>query len=216
MTTKTQQVVMCYHCHQKTQHTIIFDTKGVSEVLDFEPGNERLVETYFFLTKCNNCSEISLYTDWEESNDFGNLQEAILLYPNQKKYKESVPDVIVENYMEAKKVFKASPVAFVVLIRRCLEYICKDQRAVGRTLVEQLNDLVNKEVIPRTLSKMSNVLRFFGNIGAHATEMKLDYGDASIVDDFFTAIIEYVYVAPNKLQRVEKIINSKKVLGKQN
>ncbi|MDB5188320.1 MAG: hypothetical protein JWO50_840 [Candidatus Kaiserbacteria bacterium] len=210
MTTSKLQLINCQHCHQKTSQTVIFHVQGKSEIVEFHPGDDREVETYLFLAQCKNCSEFSLYSDWGESADLGDLNEAFLLYPSSKKYDGSVPLVIIENYTEAKRVFRISPIAFAVLIRRCLEYICKDQHAVGKNLVNQLNDLVKKEIIPPTLSKMTTALRFFGNVGAHATDTKVGFEDARIIDDFFTTILEYVYVAPSKLKAVQAVIDSKK------
>jgi hypothetical protein len=37
-------------------------------------------------------------------------------------------------------------------------------------------------------------------MGAHASEMSVTTPDTWVLDDFFKAIIEYVYVAPSKLK----------------
>ncbi len=204
------QIIFCNHCHNKTSHVILYKAKGISEVIDFFDGAPFEVESYYLLAKCNSCSEISLYVNSDFADEVENLQDAKLLYPKVKKYNKSVPQIIIENYTEAKRVYNISPIAFAVLIRRCLEYICKEQKALGQNLVQQLNDLAKRDVIPPTLSKMSAVLRFFGNMGAHATDSKLDHSDAIIIDDFFTTILEYVYVAPFKLEKVQKVIDEKR------
>lgn len=47
---------------------------------------------------------------------------------------------------------------------------------------------------------MTDVLRLLGNIGAHAAGQSVKLGHVRAIDDFFRAIIEYVYVAPSKLK----------------
>jgi hypothetical protein len=44
-----------------------------------------------------------------------------------------------------------------------------------------------------------------GNLGAHALEnVEITSYDASLANDFFRAIIEYVYVAPGKVDSFKK------------
>jgi hypothetical protein len=120
-----------------------------------------------------------------------------------------VPEQIQKAYSEAKKVKKISPLAFATLIRRALEYVCLEQEANGKDLDDKLKDLSTRGVIPDTLAKMSHAIRHYGNVGAHADDTNIGYTDAWIMDDFFTAVVEYVYIAPKKLKTAEERIHKK-------
>jgi len=40
-------------------------------------------------------------------------------------------------------------------------------------------------------------------MGAHAADEELSIWDAELIDDFFRATLDYVYVAPAKIRRME-------------
>lgn len=106
---------------------------------------------------------------------------------------------------------KISPTAFAVMVRRALEYMCLDQKAAGKSLHKQLEDLAKRKIIPDTLAEMSDSLRLLGNLGAHASNFKIGREDTAIIDDFFMALLEYVYIAPEKIKSFkEKIISRTK------
>lgn len=44
------------------------------------------------------------------------------------------------------------------------------------------------------------MLRFLGNVGAHAVEESVMPWQVYAIDEFFRAVVEYVYVAPSKLK----------------
>ncbi len=73
-----------------------------------------------------------------------------------------------------------------------------------------LNDLANRGEIPKLLIDMAHSLRYFRNIGAHASEIELDSRDAAILKDLCDTILEYVYEAPRKLKNVQDQINNMK------
>jgi hypothetical protein len=84
-----------------------------------------------------------------------------------------------------------------------------DKKSKGRTLSTQLKDLSINGTIPQTLIDMGDTLRFLGNQDAHATNYDIGYHEVESIDDFFTAMIEYVYVAPAKLERLKETIREK-------
>jgi hypothetical protein len=87
--------------------------------------------------------------------------------------------------------------------------LCKDKSAVGNNLKDQIDDLAAKNIIPLTLSQMGHTLRTLGNIGAHASEYKLDITEVRAMRDFIVAMLEYVYVAPAKLENLRGSIKTK-------
>jgi len=56
---------------------------------------------------------------------------------------------------------------------------------------------------------MAETLRFIGNIGAHEIEVDIDQTETRAIDDFLVAMLEYVYVAPNKIKNLKDSISKK-------
>ena len=50
-------------------------------------------------------------------------------------------------------------------------------------------------------------MRQIGNLGAHAGDGEVDFWDAELLDDFFRAVVEYVYVVPSKIARMKQRIS---------
>jgi len=91
-----------------------------------------------------------------------------------------------------------------------LEALCSDRAAKGQSLFEKLKDLSAKAEIPPVLAEMTDALRLIGNIGAHGIDDSVHPLQASAIDGFFKAIIEYVYVAPAKLREFKESMESSK------
>lgn len=205
MTDKKEQVIVCPNCGNKTPQVIRCTaiSKDEAEFPDMPEEPPMEVEVYHLFVQCKACQEVSIYWDWENNPELGDLRTTTLVYPTVKKL-SGIPRAIEDSYQEAKKVQKISPIAFSVLIRKALEYLCKDQNAIGSNLKEQLDNLARRNIIPTTLAKMADVLRYLGNISAHSIEVKISKEEAEILDDFFTAVVEYVYIAPEKLNKLIK------------
>lgn len=205
----SESIITCPHCGNKTPHVIKTHTSSSEKVYDTHGEFMGEFENYFYLTECKTCKDICLFTDWEASENPGDLAEATLLYPLKHKLGETIPSEISKSYEEAKKVEKISPNAFAVLIRRSLELLCRDQKAKGNNLKEQIADLSAKGIIPNTLVEMADTLRFIGNIGAHEIEFDFDKSEIHAIDDFLVAMLEFVYVAPNKIKNLRDSISKK-------
>jgi hypothetical protein len=48
------------------------------------------------------------------------------------------------------------------------------------------------------------LIRLVGNAGAHASGIKITVPQVWAIDDFIIAIIEYLYVAPAKIEEFKK------------
>jgi len=130
------------------------------------------------------------------------------LWPAPLSLPVEVPDRVREIYEEARLV-KRSPSSFVVQIGRALEAMAKDKNAHGRTLNDKLNWLVSQGLLPQVLGQMGHINRIFRNWGAHDTETDVETEDVEMVDEFFRAIVEYLYVAPAKVDRIQKLISQR-------
>jgi len=51
---------------------------------------------------------------------------------------------------------------------------------------------------------MADIIKYFGNIGVHSTETNIRSLPVDTIDDFFTAIIEYVYGFPSRIEEMKQ------------
>lgn len=131
------------------------------------------------------------------------------LWPPAAALPPEVPDRVREIYQEARAVMRRSPSSFVVQVGRALEALTRDKGSQGRTLGERLNWLIEQGHLPPVLGEMAHINRVFRNWGAHDAEVDVGPDDAEIADEFFGAIIEYLYIAPARVSRVQSLLNQR-------
>lgn len=198
-----EQTITCPHCGNKAPQVVEYETTSIERVSTGD-GRALPLKNYDFLVRCKTCNEVSLYRNWELAEDPYDLKDAYCLYPKIEVIPSIVPDIIRVSHNEAKKVEKISPTAFVVLIGKSLECLCEDKEAEGNNLKNKLEDLAKKGIIPKTLLKMGHGVRLLRNIGAHPSDYDITPEEVKIISDFFVAVIEYVYVAPEKIKSLEE------------
>ena len=122
---------------------------------------------------------------------------------------QPVPPQILRIYEEVWPLRRSAPNAFAGQIRRALEYVCQDQNAVGRTLFDQLEDLSRRGLLPEKLAETATLIREAGNIGVHADKRAIDVWDAELIDELFRLVIDYVYIAPAKITRLQQRLSGR-------
>lgn len=188
---------ICPHCGNHTPHKLVFSHSykgtwyGSDGKASTDESNPISTDTIF---ECATCHDISLYSTHEYQDE-----APTLMYPKSAELDKSVPQSIANNYREAKTVQNISPNAFAVLIRRALEALCDDRAVPAGRLQQRLEQLAHKGEIPPILAEITSVLRTLGNSGAHNTNQNVTVPMTWKMDDFFRALIEYVYIAPSKL-----------------
>jgi hypothetical protein len=155
---------------------------------------------------CETCSAPLLYDGIDPDEVGGDWPQ--LRYPEPAELDNDVPLSIHKIYAQAAKCKPGAPLAFAILIRKALEAIC-DDRGVEKPnrkegdLFHRLQKLQARGDIPPTLAKMSDVLRTIGNTAAHEAPDGITVPMTWAIDEFFRAIVEYVYVAPAKIAKFE-------------
>lgn len=164
------------------------------------------------LAQCQTCSGVLLY---RHTQYFGHTEGVELVWPAPGDLHKAVPDAVKKIYAEAAKIKRLAPNGFANQIRRALEAVCKDRNATKRTLAENLQELADRGEMPPTLAEMTVVLRQLGNIGSHLGDEDIHPSYVEPLDDFFRAIVEYVYIAPHKISEFKKQLDAaRKASGK--
>jgi hypothetical protein len=192
---KQRAIAYCPHCgNDSPQEFITSYTRFKPEMLFYE------------LVHCLTCWTPLLYSFDGNSPPTRcfSLKERVLLWPQAKSLPDSVPRRIRRIYEEAVLVKQRAPNAFANQIRRCLEALCNDKEATGNNLSSQLRDLADKDEIPPVLAEMTDVLRLFGNMGSHDDDVSVGKEYVQVIDEFFWAVVEYVYIAPQRINEIRK------------
>jgi hypothetical protein len=68
-----------------------------------------------------------------------------------------------------------------------------------------LKELAERGEIPPVLAQVTHILRMLGNIGAHG---KIEARHVQAIDEFFHAVVEYIYVAPRRVKEFQDALNA--------
>lgn len=214
------ELLICYHCGNRVPHKRVGYQRG-QELFEHIDGQRHNEDFDYYLYQCPTCQGISIYGDFSGYSNHESMEQTRIyprgsqLLPERHKVASTkcVPERIQRIYEEIWPLRHIAPNAFAGQIRRALEFICHDQKAQGRTLFEQLKDLSNRGVFPGYFSEITELMRLIGNLGAHAAEQEVDFWDAELLDDFFRAVVEYVYIAPSRIERLKERIDVRKQSG---
>jgi len=208
------EIFTCFHCGNRTSHKLLLmHTQKV--FLTYEPynGDEVTADNYIHFFECSTCEGITIKALFSEEIDDPrqvNFDRVTSLYPQEKSFPEEMPTTIIKAYKEASKVKKISDQAFVILIRKGLEILCEDQKISGKSLAEKIKKMIEKGMLPGSFAQMVDSIRILGNIGAHDLSSEFTKEQIETIDYFFIAVLEYVYIAPHKLEKLMTSISSKK------
>ncbi|MBA7532362.1 hypothetical protein ES705_24588 [subsurface metagenome] len=194
-----RQVAFCPHCGNQAPQKHIHTQEYWSEEFD-DNGEPFGLPCAYYVVVCETCDSVLLYHDEGDIVLEENFHRTTLVYPDSGTLHRSVPDIVSACYAEAVRTKRTAPNAFAVQIRRALEAMCDERGATAGSLQRRLQSLAERSEIPAVLSEMTDVLRILGNIGAHAGEQSVHSEHVDAIDDFFRAIVEYVYVAPSKFR----------------
>jgi hypothetical protein len=208
----TPQTFHCQHCGNDVPMIMLFegDANG-----SFKTKNLSDIEGVFYIWElllCPTCANVMLFEKGcqildEYIADSNIFSQTRLLYPKARKLFKHLPEDVAQSYEIACKLLPIEPIACAVFVGRTLEFLCIDRNAVGNTLDKMIKDLANRRDIPEVVADMAHSLRYFRNIGAHASKVAIDKDDAEVLLELCEVILEYVYEAPAMLQKVKNRIS---------
>ena len=193
-------VLICAHCEQPS-HQIIHGqtTEPVQDPTDPWSG----ARTYT-LIQCEECHLVSLLADEEFAFDPPySVRE--FAYPAARTLSLEVPLDLRREFEEAQTCLKARAyTASVVMVRRTLEGICKDNGINRKNLAEMLRKLRDDGLVDATLAEWADSLRSLGNEGAHFTGKQVGQQDATDALAFAEALLDHIYVLRRRFDDFQK------------
>ena len=150
---------------------------------------------------CPNCWHPFVVTQ----EDFGELGEPEVLYPQSSRLNPSLPKPILAAYAEADSCFRARAyTAAAIMCRKTLEGLCAEHGVKKQALVAQLKDLKDRGIIESRLFEWADALRISGNEAAHDVGVTVSPDDARDILEFTNALLEYVFTFRERFEAFKK------------
>lgn len=200
---KGYMIARCAECGNEGLHKITATyNQTCYGYADEEPGIIGYIK--WTLLECPICHSISLSKALDESiSDEVYTQEEIV-YPPARKIFPNTPNMIVKAYEAAIETLKGDLDISLIAVRRVLEMICKERGCKRKTLESMLKDMVNKNILPKTLDQCSLLIRKMGNKGAHGeVEYTVAKYDIEELIHFIETILYYIYELPKEVERLK-------------
>ena len=210
----TRKTIWCGHCGGQTVFNIRAQGSRNGAVPDdnYKDGQDI---TEWRILECQRCKkptleEIKIAYEFVIDDVYGGMEpvsyKPTILYPEPKTKPPltNLPKLIEKRYMDALASMDVSPSAFAVLTGKTLEAVCNHEHMTGKTLAAKLNNLIGSARIPPVLAQMAQQIKHIRNLGAHDAEDDVTEEDVPIILDFLEAILEYLYVAPAKIEALQE------------
>ena len=208
MNQRWTKIAFCPHCGNKTTHLLLYTHgfEGIYTFFDEEHDRkyDQEIPEQYYLAICETCKGPLLYYEGYGPAREEDFKKSYLIWPKQKILPGKIPQRIREYYEEAKRIKRIAPSSFAGQIRKCLEALCDARKIKKGKLFKRLEELANNGEIPKHFTEMADIIKYFGNIGVHSTETNIRSLPVDTIDDFFTAIIEYVYGFPSRIEEMKQ------------
>ena len=195
-----QNSIYCPSCRQKT---------ALTDRAKY--GHENYLDGYY-VSECNSCKFFFLV----RRNVSGYI---IDIHPKTlpKPIKEKTPDFLKRDLEEAYLCFSVNAYrATGVMARRALQLCCiKKEAPANKSLRDQIQWLLEKQVITKDLNEWAHEVRLTGNDSAHPPkdinkDTPISHEDAEDILNLLEQFIDTLYIAPALAkERQEKRKNSK-------
>lgn len=162
--------------------------------------------TNWVLYKCPVCNRPILVGDYTCQS----YSESQIVYPSMNVNYEGVPKKIetaLESAIKTKQIDKA---ICLLALRRTLEMICVDKQAVGHTLEDKIQYLIEEKVLPEMLIDACWIIRQNGNSAAHGDNVNFFDYEVDECIEYMITIVNYLYSMPIRLKSLKNRIEGRK------
>lgn len=223
--------LICPHCGQKAKPEKLYGATAISgDPLGALTGGSPERHSRFSLAVaiCAACGKESVFVrKWGyDRSGHGDPEEVTAwhrrLYPMGRAAKAfpNATESHVKAYREACAVLELSPSASACMSRRCLQGVLLEQGYTQKDLAKQIDALLAetdpKKVLPAGLHDAVDVIRSFGNFGAHPITdvttlqiIEVDEGEADWCIEVAEELMKHYYERPAKLKAKLAAANEK-------
>jgi hypothetical protein len=190
MSSDEKIVLVCAHCQQPSHQVV----RGQATEPADDPADPWSSSAEFTLVQCEECRQVSLVVKDDLPFDTP-YPVREFVYPATRKLSPQVPNDLRREFEEAQACLSARAfTASVVMVRRTLEGICKDNGITRKNLADMLTKLRDDGLVDATLAEWADSLRHLGNEGAHFTGKQVSQQDATDALAFAEALLDHIYV----------------------
>lgn len=211
-----QKVIQCLSCGNRTLMNLVGEHKYNWDEGDGYHGfyNYQM----FDCPICNKPTLLQQYWDVGYANIayFGTEERCCdeeILYP-QNSSDKSLPVEVKQAFDAALKTKNIDKAVCLIALRRTLEIIVKEKNAEGRDLWHKIENLSNKGILPPALMHASRITKTYGNMGAHDPIVNLSYKELDQIIDFVQYILDYLYILPEKLAKIQAKLEADKQIDR--
>jgi hypothetical protein len=172
--------------------------------LEKQDGSKRKTLNYEIL-KCGNCGNYSMVfwsasriTTMQGMHDFKMVPWAI----QTTRFPEHWPDDIGRFWIQAQRSLEGKNWdAASVMARSAMQLVTRYQKAIGKNLKEEIDDLAKKGLLPPVMQEWSHTVRALGNDNAHPTpgSTGTNSEDAKDVVNFLSVLLTMLYELPYQI-----------------
>ncbi len=157
---------------------------------------------------CGRCESVFLVEreHYEVPGEFSAPQGERVLYPTARQFlTEGMPTSVARSYSAAAdSLTRGLYEPCVIMCRKCLEALCREQGATKGSLKERLVQLGEAGQIDQKLLVWADELRLIGNDAAHDLDVVIEQVDARDALDFVEAILMYAFSLNRKFEEFQK------------
>jgi len=189
---------------------------------------------YYYRVNCPECKNIIIYLIlWKTGSNLKGTTiplpsglpphaelKKILVYPkniSRTPCPSEVDPKYQEDYKEACLVLADSPKASAALSRRCLQLLLRDFVGARKgNLQSEIEEAIEKEKYPTSISDLLHALQWIGNFAAHPEKSDksqeiiiVEPGEAELCLEIIEALFDYHFVMPARNQARKDAINKK-------
>lgn len=202
----------CTKCTGTTEHIVLasIDQDGEED----QPGWVYQWNNSYQIVQCCGCKSISYRSSHVNSEDYVQVSEDDVdnrifedLYPPRINGRKSLepsyhylPGKVLRIYKETLNALNSdSSILAGIGLRALVETICKDNKAKGKSLYEQIDALVEQSVLTPKGSNILHKIRTLGNNAAHEVEPH-NAKQLSLAMDIVEHVLLEVYILPKQVQ----------------
>ncbi|WP_367256994.1 DUF4145 domain-containing protein [Pseudomonas sp. stari2] len=177
--------------------------------------------TGFISAQCHSCRKRNIWRssviDKDSSLTLSNILRADMVYPlsvSAAPAHPQMPELIRDDFEEARQIASISPRSAAALLRLCLEKLCQHLTGTTNKIDTQIADLVEKG-LPRKIQQALDTVRVIGNEAVHPGTLDLRDSEKFVYPLFqlINLIIEDQIASPSAINDLFDLLPEEKRKG---